>query len=151
MSDRFEDTIKRLRKGDALRVERIADLAANMRELQARLEAVHERGAHVVDSEGRTSNTADVAGMLFEASAALKKGPPIDIAKANIAKSDGRPPKQRETPAEDAKRNWFDLRLKSDQEAVAASPGWSKSVMYYHFGASGRARGGARVKKSKQD
>jgi hypothetical protein len=147
MDDEIESLIQRCRKGDRIEIDRLSELATNMRELQERLERLHARGAWVVDREGRRSDRPEAIEMIFEASSELKKGPPVQVSRENGEKSDGRPPKQRETPKEVAERNWFDSRYKTDQEAIDASPGWNKSVMRYHFGASGRQRGGDRKSK----
>ncbi len=150
MDDEIESLIDGCRKGDEIEVEKLSDLANDMRQLQERLARIHDRGARVVDQEGRRSDKPEAVDMIFEASAELKKGPPASVARENGMKSDGRPRKKRETPDDVAERNWFDSRFETDQDAVDASPGWNKSVMIYRFGKSGRRRGGDRRPKSKR-
>lgn len=148
--DATEAKIKRMRKGDVLTVSELADLAGprgNLRTLEKRLRAVHERGAHVKDAAGRRSNTRAVGDMVFGAAYKLRKGLPPKVASENGRKG-GAKPKVRDMPKEEAETHWFSLKYKTNAEALTHMTGWTLSAANRAWpGGSGRPRKGGRPKK----
>lgn len=148
--DKIDAKIRTMRKGDALPVKELADLAGpngNLRTLEKRLRAVHERGAHVKDAAGRRSNTRAVGDMVFGAAYKLRKGLPPKVASANGSKG-GAKPKVRDMSKDEAEKHWFSLKHKTNAEALAHMTGWTLSAANRAWpGGSGRPRKGARPKK----
>ena len=141
--DDFDDQLKRVRKGDGVKVPTLADLAPDMKTLRERLEKIHARGNYVVDDAGRRSNTPDVAGMILDAADVLRKGPPPVISRTNGAKSPGAPRKVRELSPDKAELIWLNVRkYKTNAEALAHMPGWTMAAAHRYFGKSGRASPG---------
>jgi hypothetical protein len=151
MTSDFKLQVARLRPGDAVEVESLADLAndrGTLSELRDRLTAIHDKGCYVLEkSTGRKSNTPRVGDMIFDAAKRLKKGLPSKVAKDNGRKG-GRPPKVRETPKDMAELHWFNSRHRTDDDALIKMKGWTKSAAWRTFGPSGRPhRGRPKSKK----
>jgi len=141
--DEFDQTIKRARKGDGVKVPTLAAIAPDMKKLRERLDKLHARGNYVVDEQGRRSDTPAVAGMILDAADVLRKGPPPAVSRENGAKSPGAPRKVREMPADKAELIWINVRkYKTNRDALAHMPGWTLSAAHRAFGNSGRPRPG---------
>ena len=141
MRDKTDTLIGTLRKGDALEVEWLCDIADTMAQMFQRLEEIHRRGAYVYEkATGRRSNKEAIE-MIRDATPYLKKGLSTAQAKAN-ALGKGRPEMRRELSREHAERYWFDMRLKTNKEALKKMKGWNLAAAYRAFGPSGRSTPG---------
>lgn len=138
--------VRSVRKGEAVAVVRLHILAPPKlktadrprRALWAAIQAIEAKGAHIVEVEsGRsTANRAERDDMIADAIEALTH------AGRSPRRRDGagRPPKVF-TPeqVEQARAAWFDLRHRTNKDAIAASPkGWAMTRSYKTFGPSGR-------------
>lgn len=156
----FEYALRSLRKGDALAVKNLADLANDRRELQRRMKLIHERGAYVKEVATGRDSRSDAADMVFDAAdilAQTRKG--HDPAKARLyGARGGRPGHQWTEPQREMiERHWYDMRHKTNDEAIDAinarlTEQRSKNTVTVHYvwrmmkdktgnGASGRITG----------
>jgi hypothetical protein len=141
--DEFKEAIRRVRKGDGVKVPTLASIAPDMKKLRERLDKLHARGNYVVDAQGRRSDTPAVAGMILDAADVLRKGPPPIVSRTNGAKSPGAPRKVREMPPDRAEQIWTNVRkYRTNAEALKAMPGWTMAAAHRYFGKSGRASPG---------
>lgn len=138
--------IASLRKGEAVVVVRLHVLAPPKLRTADRprlalwdaIKRIEAKGAHIIELESQrsTATKGDRDDMIADAIEALTH------AGRSPRRRDGagRPPKQF-TPEEieQARTAWFDLRHRTNKDAIAASPkGWSMTRSYRMFRASGR-------------
>jgi hypothetical protein len=145
-AETLDGMIRSLRRGEVVAVMRLHVLAPPRlrtadrprRALWAAIQAIEARGASIFEVEsGRSTATkserddmiADAIEALTHAGRAPRK-----------RDSSGRPPKVF-TPdqVEAARAAWFDLRHRTNADAIRAGPaGWSMTRSYKTFGPSGR-------------
>lgn len=125
-AETFEAAVRSLRKGEALAVRHVSDLAKNRDELRERIKAVHAKKSYVLETAtGRASNNPDdLAEMIFDAADNLgqrRKG--LDSKRASEYGSRGGKPPIPWTAAQRAmiESHWYNTKLfATNAEAVAA-------------------------------
>lgn len=141
----FEAALNSLRPKTGLHVVTLADLAANRKQLRKRMQAVHDKGCHIVEtSTGRTSlKKRDLEAMIFDATETLiHAGKGHDPEKAReFGSRGGRPRKPRGISDEEAEKHWHSLKHETNTEALKHMPGWDAASAWRAFGASGRKTG----------
>lgn len=150
-AETFDALLASLRRGDALAVVRLADLAINRKQLRKRVEAVHEKGCHIVETDTKRDSRKHALQMVFDATEMLThagKGHNSERA-SKYGAMGGRPPKKRTMATADAKIVWFDIRHERNGDALKSMPGWTTSAAYREFGPSGRPKGPRRPIRSK--
>lgn len=135
-----------VRKGEAVAVVRLHVLAPPKlktadrprRALWDAIKAIEARGAHIVEVEsGRSTATkSERDDMIADAIEALTHSGRSPCRRDGA----GRPPKVFSAEQiEQARTAWFDLRHRTNRDAIAASPkGWAMTRSYKTFGPSGR-------------
>lgn len=140
----FDALLVSLRRGDAVAVVRLADLAANRRQLRERMKAVHAKGCHIVEtSTKRDSRKRHVTDMIFDATEALThagKGHSPEKAR-EFGSRGGRPRKDRGISDKDAEAHWFDMRHATNTVALKHMGKWNEAAAWRRWGASGRVTG----------
>jgi hypothetical protein len=145
----LDGCIRLLRPGDVLAVRHLhllappklrtvdkprRDLWAAVREIEARGASIFEVSAHrsSLKRDERDAMIADAIEALTHAGRSPRKGRP----------QPGRPPLEfSEKEVEQARRAWFDIRHRTNDDALRASPkGWTKQRSYDEFGPSGRSK-----------
>lgn len=147
----FDALLASLRKGDAVAVVRLADIAIDRKQLRKRVEAVHEKGCHIVETDTKRDSRKHALQMVFDAHEMLThagKGHNSERA-SKYGAMGGRPPKKRAMAKADAEKVWFDLRHERNADALKNMSGWTASAAYREFGASGRPKGPRRPIRSK--
>jgi len=138
----FDVLLQSLRPGDTLAVVRLADLAANRRQLRKRVEAVTAKECHFRETAtGRDSRKkGHLAGMIFDATETLThSGKGHDPEKAReYGSRGGRPRKDRGISDADAEKHWFDLRHATNADAIRHMGKWTIGAAWRKWGASGR-------------
>lgn len=141
----FDAALKSLRKGDHLAVVRLADLAANRRQLRKRIEAVDARGCFIFETATKRDSRkkADLAAMIFDATETLThSGKGHDPEKAReYGSRGGRPRKDRGVTDEEAEKHWFDMRHATNADAIKHMGKWTIGAAWRKWGASGRQTG----------
>jgi hypothetical protein len=142
----LETLIRSLRKGQAVAVVRLHILAPPKlrtadqprRALWAAIKAIEAKGASIIEVEsGRsTANKSERDDMIADAIEALTHSGRSPRRRDGA----GRPPKVfTAEQIEQARTAWFDLRHRTNRDAVAASPkGWAMTRSYKKFGPSSR-------------
>ena len=151
-AEAFDTLLKSLRKGEAVAVVRLADLAANRKQFRERWKAVHAKGCFVVEqSTGRRSNTKMRDDMLFDGTEALvHAGKGHDPEKAReFGLRGGRPRKDRGISDAEAEKHWFDMRHATNADALKHMGKFNEQTAQRRFGPSGRQTGPRRKLKSK--
>lgn len=141
----FDALLRSLRPGENLFVMKLADLAADRRQLRKRMKAVHDKGCFLdeVSTQRNSRRKRDLEGMIFDATETLTHaGKGHDPAKAReYGSKGGRPRKVRAMSEDEAKRHWFDTRYPTNAEALRHMPGWNAGSAYRRFGLTGRQPG----------
>lgn len=132
------DFIRSLRDGDEAIVTTLDRLAPRRSALQEAVNAIHDRGAVIVELEtGMRSDDRDqLANMIFSAANALARDGTAQqsrVAKKNGMKG-GRPVNVDRLDQKAAEREWFDVRHETVFDALLAMPGWSMRSAYREFG-----------------
>jgi len=139
----FDEALKSLRKGDAMTVARLSDLADTRRELRDRMAAIHAKGCYVRETATGRDSLKDAADMIFDAADVLgqsKKG--HDPAKAReFGSRGGRPRMDRGISDAEAEAHWFDMRHATNIEALKHMGKWTEDAAWRKWGASGRKTG----------
>ena len=149
----FDALLKSLRPGDEVAVVRLADLAANRRELRKRIGMVHAKRCSVTEtSTGRNSRKKDALDMIFDATEALThSGKGHDPEKAReFGSRGGRPRKDRGVTDAEAEKHWFDMRHATNEDALKHMGSWTITGAWRKWGASGRQTGPRRKIVSKR-
>lgn len=149
----FEDAVKSLRPGDELAVVRLADLAANRRELCKRIALVHAKRCSVTETAtGRNSRRKGAIDMIFDAAETLTHaGKGHDPEKAReFGSRGGRPRKDRGISDADAEKHWFDMRHATNTDALKHMGKWMETAAWRKWGASGRQTGPRRKLPAKR-
>lgn len=154
----FDDLLRSLRKGDGVAVRRVSDLGNNRRELRARLDAIHKKQCHLIETSTKRDSRKpdDLRDMIFDAADDLGqsgKGRDPAIARKNGAKG-GRPRIDRGVTDEEAEKHWFDMRHATNEDALAKMGKWTITAAWRKWGPSGRKTGPrretiAKLKRSK--
>ena len=151
MADKTDTVIETLRRGDALEVEHLRDIADTLSEMYRKLEEIHKRGAHVLEKATKRRSDKHIIAMMRDATPYLKKGLSPQQARANALIGGGRPKADREMSFEDARNIWKDLDIITNEAAIRKMKGWNMSAAYRHFGKSGRpVHGRPKRKKTKR-
>jgi hypothetical protein len=142
----FDALVKSLRKGEAVCVLRLHLLAPPKlrtadrprRDLWVAIQAIEAKGAHIIEVDTGRSTVAgnERDDMIADAIEALTHAGRAPRRRDGA----GRPPKQF-TPEqiEQARIAWFDLRHRTNADAIRAGPsGWAMTRYYKTFGPSGR-------------
>ena len=123
-----DDAIRSLREGDELCVTTLDRLAAKRSEIMSRVEAVHSRGAVVVELlSGRRSNDAKaLPHMVAEAFEMLLRDNRYQTRKygKKTGKKGGRPKVDR-MPKDQALVIWRSAVYEKPEDAIVHMPGWS--------------------------
>lgn len=144
-----EDFVNSLRAKNEAVVCWMAVLAANRRHLQDVLADIHNKDCAVVELETgrRSDNKRDVEAMIFDAVADLAADVrPSKYKAARDGAKGGRPRLDSQETVERARKIWFDVRVKTYEDAAIAS-GWSWRKMHRYFGPrdpDAKFRGGRR-------
>lgn len=141
----FKKLLHKVEDGDRIAVDRLADLAANRKELRFRVDAVHQKGGFVVEvASGRDSRKRlEFGAMIFDAVEVLThvaKGHSSKKAKIHGARG-GRPRPDRGISDAEAEKHWFSKAHRSNADAIAHMGKWNVSAATRHFGPSGRQPG----------
>ena len=135
-----DDAIRSLREGDELCVTTLDRLARKRTELRTVIEAVHQRGAVIVEllTGRRSDNLADMPAMIAEAFEMLLRDHKNQQRRLGrkTGRKGGRPPKDK-MQKEQAEAIWFDSRIKLMRDAVARMTGWNYRSAYKEFGPRG--------------
>lgn len=148
----FDDLLKSLRPGDEVAVVRLADLAANRRQLRKRIALVHAKRCSVVEiSTGRSTRKSHGLDMALEAAETLTHaGKGHDPEKAReFGSRGGRPRKDRGISDADARVHWFSMEHATNDAALAHMGKWTENAAWRKWGASGRKTGPRRKLPSK--
>jgi hypothetical protein len=149
-TETLADLIGSLRKGDVVAVVWLHVLAAPRTTykdkprdaLWTAIEQIEAKGASIfeVETSRSTSIKSERDGMIRDAIEHLTSAGRAAAGRKNGRKSTGRPAKVFPPDViERARVAWFDLRHRTNEDAVAAGPkGWSMSRYYKQFGRSGR-------------
>lgn len=148
----FDKLLGSLRPGDEVAVVRLADLAANRRELRKRVDLVHGKRCSITErATGRNSRKKGALDMIFDAMETLThSGKGHDPAKAReFGSRGGRPRKDRGVTDADAERHWFDMRHATNEDALKHMGKWTITGAWRKWGASGRKTGPRRALPAK--
>lgn len=150
MSDEIRNSIRNLRRGDALEVAKFSDLARTLVEALELVNEIHDKGCIVVETTtGRTSDK-DLGKMISGGLRKLRKGRTHRQSVAS-GRQGGAPLKDREMSHEAAEKIWRNVaRYRTDAIAIAHMPGWNRSAAYRRFGRSGRQEGRPKLKPTKR-
>ena len=140
----FDDAIRSLRAGDEIAVVRLADLAANRRELRKRIDIVHSKRCSITETAtGRNSRRKGAIAMVLDATEILTHaGKGHDPEKARqFGSRGGRPRKDRGVTDKEAEGHWFDMRHATNTDALKHMGKWTENAAWRKWGASGRQTG----------
>lgn len=123
-----DDAIRSLREGDELCVTTLDRLAAKRSEIMPRVEAVHSRGAVVVEllTGRRSDNAKALPHMVAEAFEMLLRDNRHQQRKQGrkTGKKGGRPKVDR-MPEDQARVIWRSAEFKHPEDAIMHMPGWT--------------------------
>lgn len=145
----FDGLLRSLRKGDGVAVRYLSDLGNNRRELRARLDAIHKKHCHLIETATKRDSRKpdDLRAMIFDAADDLGqsgKGRDPAVARRNGAKG-GRPRIDRGISDDEAERRWFDMRHATNDDALANMGSWTITGAWRKWGPSGRKTGPRRA------
>lgn len=153
----LEHIIKTLRPEDPepVCVTSLARLAPTRDQLRYAIDAIHERGCWVLEiSTGRTTRDAksatemglDAADELTsDARAPTKRQARAMAHKSHAARNANTADKR--MPISDARKVWHGHPTWSNEDCIAAMPGWTLITAYRRLGARGLAKGRPRMPK----
>lgn len=137
-----DSLVRALRLGDEVKVTTLARLAKHRRDLGRIVDAIHDKGAVVVEvvSGRRSDNARDHAKMIFDAVdeiASDGRGLPSEVAKTfgkMGAAARAATLEAARMPRHEAEKHWFDARNATTGDALAKMPGWALPAAYKYFG-----------------
>lgn len=153
-----EACIASLRAGDELVVSSLDRLAPDRRTLRRLLDAVHSKGAIVVEarSKRRSDDHDSLIGMIFDAVDGLagdRKALPPDKAReygAKGGKARSRKAASQRMGVAEARAIWRRNSDWTNGQCVAEMQGWTVRMAYRKLGKRGLAKGRPREKKPKK-
>ena len=135
-----DDAIRSLREGDELCVTTLDRLSAKRSEIMPRVEAVHSRGAVVLEllTGRRSDDPAALPHMVAEAFEMLLRDNRYQTRKygRKTGKRAGRPKEDRMPDAE-ARIIWRSAEFETPDDAVLRMPGWSVRTAFRLLGGRG--------------
>lgn len=145
----FDALLRSLRKGDGVAVRYLSDLGNNRRVLRSRLDAIHKKNCHLIETATKRDSRKpnDLRDMIFDAADDLGqsgKGRDPAVARRNGAKG-GRPRIDRGVTDEEAEKHWFDMRHATNEDAIACMGKWKITAAWRKWGPSGRKTGPRRA------
>lgn len=135
-----DDAIRSLREGDELCVTTLDRLAAKRSEIMPRVEAVHSRGATVLEllTGRRSDDVKALPHMVAEAFEMLLRDHRHQQRKLGrkVGKKGGRPKADRMAEAE-ARIIWRSAEFETPDDAVLKMPGWTVRTAFRLLGGRG--------------